>query len=309
MNDDLNRLGIHDSVSTVFPPAELATELADLPFDVTVTDDEGLERCDAVVTFEHREAFHDLAWVHSIQAGVDRFPFESFGSKGVVLTNSAGIHGRSVGETVGGFMLAFARRLHRNVEHATDRRWSPPEWNEAFTLPGTAACVVGTGTLGRGVATVAGALDVSMIGVRRSADSVPGFEEVYAVDELHAAIEDVKFVVSTLPLTEETHHLFGSDEFAAMGEDAYFINVGRGPVVDEAALIEALRGSDLAGAALDVFETEPLPEDSPLWGMDDVIVTPHCAAFTREYYRDVAELVRENVRRMDDGEELRNRIV
>ena len=307
--DDIDRLGIHDSVSTLFPPAVLADEFADLPFDVTVTDDDGIDSCDAVVTLDHHDSFHDLAWVHSIQAGVDRFPFDSFESRGVLLTNSAGIHGRTVGETVAGYMLAFARRLHGNVENAADRRWAPPAWDEAFTLPGSAACVVGTGTLGQGVARVAGSLGVSMTGVRRTADPVPGFDEMYAVKDLHAAITDVEWVVSTLPLTEKTHHLFGTEAFDAMDDDAYFINVGRGPLVDEAALIEALEAGELAGAALDVFETEPLPEESPLWELDDVIVTPHCAAFTRNYYRDVAEIVRENVRRMDDGEELRNQVV
>ena len=309
MLDEIDRFGVHDSVSTLFPPAVLAEELSDLPFEVTVTDDAALASCDGVVTLDHREAFHDLEWVHSIQAGVDRFPFDSFEAEGVVLTNSAGIHGRSVGETVTGFMLAFARRLHRHVEHATERRWVPPEWDEAFTLPDTSACVVGTGTLGRGVARVAGSLGVSMTGVRRSADPVPGFDDVYAIEDLHTAIADVDFVVSTLPLTDETHHVFASEEFAAMAGRAYFINVGRGPLVDEDALIEALRAGELAGAALDVFEIEPLPEESPLWEMDEVIVTPHSAAFTRDYYREIAGIVRENVRRMDDGEKLQNRVV
>ncbi|WP_255192272.1 D-2-hydroxyacid dehydrogenase [Natronobeatus ordinarius] len=306
---ELSRLGVHESVEPVFPPERLVTELSDLPFDVRVIDDERIGDCDAVVTLAHREAFCDLEWVHSIQAGVDRFPEETFAERGVVLTNSTGIHDRTVGETVAGYLLAFSRRLHRYVENQADRTWERPAWDEAFTLPGSTACVVGTGTLGSGVAEVVGSLGVRTVGVRRSAEPVPGFDEVYAVEDLHEAIADADFVVITVPLTDETRGLFGPEEFAAMRDDAYVVNVARGPVVDEGALIDALERDALAGAALDVFETEPLPESSPLWGMEEVIVTPHCAAYTRDYFRDVGGIVRENVERLGSGTALYNRVV
>lgn len=305
----IDRLGVHDSVGAVFPPGELADGLADLSVDVAVVGDDGIDDVDAVVTLEHREAFLGLDWVHSIQAGVDRFPFDALEAEGVVLTNSTGIHDRTVGETVAGYLLAFARRLHRHVANQQDRRWERPDWDEAFTLPGTTACVLGTGTLGQGVAEVVGALGVEIRGVRRSLEPVPGFDEVVTTDRLEEAVADADFVVVTLPLTDETEGLVDADVFAAMDADAYLVNVGRGPVVDEAALIEALESDSIAGAALDVFETEPLPADSPLWGMEEVIVTPHCAAYTRDYYRDVGDLVRENVERLDRGESWVNRVV
>lgn len=309
MQFDLERLGVHDSVEAVFPPSELADHLADLPVDVTVVGDDEITDCDAIVTLEHRDAFLECSWIHSIQAGVDRFPFDEFEERGVTLTNSTGIHDRTVGETVAGYLLAFSRRLHDHVADQQDRRWERPEWDEAFTLPGTTACVVGTGTLGTGVADVLGALGVRVIGVRRSGESVPGFEEMYASDDLHEAIAEADFVIVTLPLTDETQHRFDADAFDAMAEDAYFVNVGRGSVVDEPALIDALEADALAGAALDVFETEPLPEASPLWEMDEVIVTPHCAAYTRDYFRDVGEIVRENVDRLGDDEQFHNQVV
>ncbi|WP_276255370.1 D-2-hydroxyacid dehydrogenase [Halomontanus rarus] len=305
-----DRLGVHESVRTVFPPERLVDALSDSPeTDVAVVDDDGITDCDAVVTLEHRDAFVGLEWVHSIQAGIDRFPLETFEERGVVLTNSTGIHGRSVGETVAGYLLAFARRLHDHVENRRERRWDRPEWDEAFTLPGTTACVVGTGTLGRGVADVVGSLGVRVTGVRRSADPVPGFEEISATDDLLEAISGPKFVVATVPLTPATEGLFDAEAFAAMREDAYFVNVARGGVVDQAALVDALEAGDIAGAALDVFETEPLPETSPLWDLEDVIVTPHCAAYTRDYYRDVADIVRENLERCAGDGDFRNRVV
>ncbi|WP_408956866.1 D-2-hydroxyacid dehydrogenase [Natrinema sp. 74] len=306
---ELERLGIHESVDAVFPSEELAEYLADVPIEVAVIGDDGIAACDAVVTLEHRAAFLELDWIHSIQAGVDRFPFDALADRGVILTNSTGIHGRSVGETVAGYLLMFARRLHDYVANQQERRWDRPEWDEAFTVPGSTACVVGTGTLGRGVAETLGALGLRVTGVRRSGDPVPGFDEIYASDRLLEAISDAEFVIVTVPLTDETHHLFDAEAFAAMRDDAYFVNVARGPVVDEQALIAALEADALAGAALDVFEEEPLPEDSPLWGMDEVIISPHCAAYTRDYFRDVGEIVHENVDRLERDDELKNRVV
>ncbi|MBZ6494473.1 D-2-hydroxyacid dehydrogenase [Natrinema longum] len=309
MRFELERLGVHESVEAVFPPAELAASLSHLPAEVAVIGDDEIAGCDAVVTLEHREAFLEVEWVHSIQAGVDRFPFDEFEDHDVILTNSTGIHDRTVGETVAGYLLMFARRLHDHVANQQERRWDRPEWDAAFTLPGSTACVVGTGTLGKGVAETLGGLGVRVTGVRRSGDPVPGFDEIYTTDRLLEAIADAEFVIVTVPLTDETHHLFDAEAFDAMRDDAYFVNVARGSVVDEPALIDALEADALAGAALDVFEAEPLPEDSPLWGMDEVIISPHCAAYTRDYFRDTGDIVRENVDRLADGAEFHNRVV
>ncbi|SDR39873.1 D-2-hydroxyacid dehydrogenase [Natronobacterium texcoconense] len=309
MSLDLERIGVHESVGNVFPPAELESYLSDLPATVETVDDDGARDCDAVVTFAYREAFLDCDWIHSIQAGVDRFPFDDLEAEDVVLTNSTGIHDRTVGETVAGYLLAFSRRLHAHVAAQKEGEWEKPAWDEAFTLPGKTACILGTGTLGSGVADVVGSLGVRTVGVRRSADPVPGFDEIYATDDLLEAVADADFVIVTLPLTDETHQLVDSEVFETMREDAYFVNVGRGPIVDEHALIDALESGAIEGAALDVFEEEPLPEESPLWEMDEVIVTPHCAAFTRDYFRDVGDLVEENVGRLEDEEEFYNRVV
>jgi D-2-hydroxyacid dehydrogenase (NADP+) len=146
------------------------------------------------------------------------------------------------------------------------------------------------------------------VGVRRSPKPEPGVETVYPTDRLHEAVSAARFVVLAVPLTDATDGLVDADVFAAMRDDAYLVNVARGGVVDQSALLAALREGGLAGAALDVFETEPLPEDSPLWEMDDVIVTPHAGAFTRDYYRHVAALVRESTRRIRRGDDPVNRV-
>jgi D-2-hydroxyacid dehydrogenase (NADP+) len=307
---DVSRIGIHESVSAVFPPERLADELASVDPEVSVVSDDDLDGVDAVVTFEHRDAFLDaVEWVHSIQAGVDRFPIAAFERRGVALTNSTGIHGESVGETVAGMMLMLARRLHQYARQQPEHRWERPAWDEAFTLRGLTCCVVGLGTLGQGIARAADGLGMRVTGVKRTPESVEHVREVYASDDLHDAIADADFVALAVPLNDATEGFVGADEFAVMRDDAYLVNVARGPVVVEDELVAALRDGDIAGAALDVFAEEPLPADSPLWDFEDVIVTPHCAAFTRDYYRDIADLVRQNVRHLDAGEEWVNRVV
>ena len=310
-DQSIDRLGVHDSVEAVFPPAVLVDWLdeRDLPVDVTVASDDTVSDCDAIVTFEHRETFSDLEWVHTIQAGYDRFPLDTFEERTVLLTNSTGIHGRTIGETVAGFLLAFSRRLHRHVRHETDRVWERPAWDDAFTLDGMRVCVLGTGTLGSGVAAVTGGLGLEVVGIDRTGEPVEGFDRVSTGDGFDEELAAADFVVATVPLTDATRGLLDRSAFETMPETTYVINVSRGPVIDEAALIDALEDDEIAGAALDVFETEPLPDDSPLWAMDEVIVTPHCGAFTRDYFRDVGEIVAENVRRLASGEKPTNRVV
>jgi len=307
---ELDCLGVDRSVSTVFPPQVFCEELADLPVEVrTVEDRSSLAGCQGVVTFAHREAFLELAWVHSIQAGVDRFPADQFREAGVVLTNSTGIHGDAVGETVAGYVLALSRRLHHHVRNQQRRAWSQPDWDEAWTVAGERACIVGLGGLGRGIVDRLSGLGLDLVGVRRTPTPEPGVDRVYPPADINEAVSDARFVVLAVPLTDETRGMIDADVLDAMRSDAYLVNVARGPVVDESALIEALRSDAIAGAALDVFETEPLPEDSPLWDFEEVVVSPHCSAFTREYYRHVATIVHESVHRIQNGKDPANRVL
>lgn len=307
----LSRIAVHDSVGAVFPPEALRDELDDLEPEVVVASSDDLDGCGAVVTFAHDDAFlaADVGWIHSIQSGVDRFPFEALRDADVRLTNSTGIHGDLVGETVAGYMLQFARQLHHYRWNQRDREWARRDWDDAFTLRGSTACVVGLGTLGRGIAARADALGMDVVGVKRTPTPVDHVRTVHPTAELEEAISDAKFVIAAVPLTDETEGLIGEPELAMMRDDAVLVNVARGPVVDESALIDALEGGEIGGAALDVFETEPLPQDSPLWEMDDVIVTPHVAAMTESYYRRIAAIVRENARRYAAGETLANQVV
>lgn len=306
------RIGIDESVEAVFPPEQIRDELADLDVAVEVIDGSStdLERFDAVVTFVYREDYLDgVDWIHTIQAGVDRFPLEELEQAGVVLTNSTGIHGPAIGESVTCYMLLFGRRFHRAIANQQQHHWQQPEWDETFTIAGESLCVVGLGTLGQGVVDRAAALGLEITGVRRSGEPVEGVERVYTPDGLHTALADARFIAIAVPLNEQTRHLIGAEEFGVMRDDAVIMNVARGPVIDEAALVDAMQDGEIAGAALDVFEEEPLPTDSPLWDMDEVIISPHQAGFTIDYFRLVADIVRRNVEGLAAGEDWVNRVV
>ncbi|WP_318568380.1 D-2-hydroxyacid dehydrogenase [Salinigranum marinum] len=307
---ELQRVVVHDSVGIIFEPSVLVEALADLPVPVeTVGDAPALDEGDVVVTFSPRPSFFDASWVHSVRAGYDEFPLERYANAGVVLTNSTGIHGTTVGETVLGYMLALARRLHVFRDRQRDHEWTREPYDVPFTLAGERVCVVGLGTLGTGVARRADALGMDVVGVRASGDLHEHARRVYTPDELDDAVAGARFVVLAVPLTDETEGLVSASTFAAMDESSYLVNVARGAVVDEDALVAALDDGAVAGAALDVFAEEPLPETWPLWSHEDVVVTPHTSAATNRYHEDVAGLVRENVRRVRAGEDLTNRVV
>lgn len=308
----IDHLGIDESVGEIFPPSVLADYLADLPIDVSVVDGSPAElaRCDGVVSLYHRDAFIEhVDWIQSIQAGVDRFPFDALRDAGVVLTNSSGIHRDSVGETVVGYITMFARRLHIAVANKEAATWDRPGWDEPFTLTGKSLCVIGLGALGQGVAERAQSLGMHVTGIRRTPEPLEVVDELYQPDDLHDAIEESRFVVLAVPLTDETHHLIDKEALDTMRSDAYLVNVARGQVVDEPALISALQNDVIAGAGLDVFAEEPLPSDSPLWDLDNVIITPHQAGSWEGYYRAVGDLVKENVTRQSTDDAWVNRVV
>ncbi|SFR61708.1 D-2-hydroxyacid dehydrogenase [Halogeometricum limi] len=311
-------LGIHGSVERIFPPSLLRSRLvdgddapdADADLTVSVVDDD-FDGIDALVTFGYDPAVldSDVEWIHVVRAGYDEFPVETLRDDGISLTNSTGLHGASVGETTVGYFLQFARGLHRYRSDQREKEWNPPAWDETFTLEGETVCVVGLGTLGRGIARRADALGMSVVGVRRTPTPVDHVETRYGPADLHEAVEDARFVVLAVPLTDDTEGMFGAVELDAMREDAYLVNVARGPVADQSALVSALRDDAIAGAALDVFEEEPLPEESPLWAFENVVVTPHASAARSDYPDRIAELVGENVRRFERGESLANQVV
>ncbi|MEF8842880.1 MAG: D-2-hydroxyacid dehydrogenase [Haloarculaceae archaeon] len=309
---DISRIGVHPSV-TAFDPSTLVDALSDVTPEVVVVDDTRgtVSNCDAVITLEHREAFLEagLSWIHLSSAGIDHFPVERYREIGIVVTNSSGVHSECMAENVLGLMLTHAHRLREFYEGQQEREWRRDvAWREKFTLQGEPVTVVGLGAIGGTVADYAARVGMRVTGVQRTPEDRPEFERVLGPEDLHTAIGDARFVVLCVPLTDDTHRLVSAPEFERMHDDTVLVNVSRGEVVDETALVDAIEAGKIRGAALDVFEAEPLPEESPLWGMDEVYVMPHVSGAFRDYYTKVADLVRENLSRFETNDELRNRV-
>lgn len=307
---DIERVCVHESIENVIPKEPFVEAVRELPLSVElVGDGRTYDRTDAVATFGPRPAFLDAGWVHCIRAGYDQFDTAALEDAGVAFTNSTGVHGSTVGELALQMMLSFARLGHLYRDHQNEREWMEPPYERPFTLENERVCVVGLGTIGEATATRCDALGMDVVGVRRSQEPVSGVSELFSPEQLHEAIDDARFVVLTVPETPETTNMIGETEFERMGADSYLVNVARGGVVDEEALIDALESGEIAGAGLDVFEEEPLPADSPLWDFDEVIVSPHKGSATNRYHLDLADLFKENVRRSLADEPLKNRIV
>ena len=250
----------------------------------------------------------NLKWVHSLAAGVDKLMVDGFFDSPVPLTNARGVFKRSLAEFAVLGMLYFFKRVRRLIESQRAHRWDDflVDW-----LPGKVMGVIGYGEIGRECATLAKALGVKVHATRRKPElskNDPILDRIFPADRLREMLQEVDVVLAAAPLTHETRHLIGEAEFSAMKPRAIVINVGRGPVIDEAALIRALQEHRIQGAALDVFETEPLPADSPLWDMENVLISPHCTDRTRDpdWLDLTAQCFVQNFWRYIKGEPLKN---
>jgi phosphoglycerate dehydrogenase-like enzyme len=234
--------------------------------------------------------------IHSRSAGLDGVLFEALASSDVTLTNGRGVFSAALAEFVIAALLYFAKDLGRMRRAQAARIWEP---FESERLEGRTLGVVGYGDIGRAVASRARALGMRVLALRRS----PAGAEDGVLAELVARSDDV--VVAT-PLTPETQAIVGRREIAALRPHAVLVNVGRGPCVDEAALVEALSGRRIRGAALDVFEREPLAPDHPLWALDNVLVSPHCGDRARDWLERATACFLDNLERLQLGAPLSN---
>ncbi|WP_344883691.1 D-2-hydroxyacid dehydrogenase [Allokutzneria multivorans] len=245
-----------------------------------------------------------LRWVHIASAGVDPVLFPEIRDSDVVLTNSRGVFDRPIAEYVLGVLLAFAKDFARSAELQSRKRWLH---RESERLTGKRALVVGTGPIGRAVAGLLSAVGVHVSGIgRRARADDPDFGTVHAADDLLEHLPEADFVIAVAPLTEHTKGMFDSRAFAAMRPTARLVNVGRGELVVTSDLVRALRDGVIAGAALDVFETEPLPQDSPLWTMENVLVSPHMSGDFVGWRDALVEVFADNFRRWRADRDLRN---
>ncbi|MFN3672128.1 MAG: D-2-hydroxyacid dehydrogenase [Bosea sp. (in: a-proteobacteria)] len=254
-----------------------------------------------------------LRFVQSISAGADQYDKSAFAAAGVRLATAQGANERAVSEHAMALILALTRQIHLARDNQTARHWRPMIGDRARRedeLGGKTLAIIGLGRIGLRLATLASAFGMRVIGVRRSPEKQPDVEAVVRPDQLLEVMAQADIVALTCPLTPETEGLIGAQALAAMKPSALLINVARGKVVDEAALLAVLRENRIAGAGLDCFHDEPLPENSPFWSLPQVIVTPHSAGETRAYEANVVDLLIENLGRLAKGEAtLRNQLV
>jgi phosphoglycerate dehydrogenase-like enzyme len=247
-----------------------------------------------------------LKWIHSPAAAVHQLMFPELVNSKVVITNSSGVHGPVVAEHALAVLLALAKRLPQAMHYQSKKTWSQEQlWHERprpREVEGGTAVVIGAGGIGSEFIRRAKALGMQVIAIRQNPGmGTAGADEVYSPLELDAVLPRADYVVVCTPVTPATTSLINAERLARMQPDAYLINVGRGSLIDEAALIEVLKSRRIAGAALDVFEEEPLPAESPFWSLDNVLVTPHTAGVTEGLWGRHYQLIAENLRRFREG--------
>jgi phosphoglycerate dehydrogenase-like enzyme len=252
---------------------------------------------------EQFAAAQNLRWLHVPSAAVHPLLFPELVNSDVVLTNSREVHGPVVAEHVMALIFALARKIPQAARLQQQHVWGQETiWSDGphpREIASATLGLIGVGSIGHRVAQMASALGMRVIAVREHAEKgrPEGVEAVFAPSAIDEMLQESDYVVLAAPLISATHALINADRLAAMKPEACLINVGRGEQVDEAALVEALRARRIAGAALDVFEREPLPADSPLWSLENLLITPHIASQTEKLWQRHFKLFSDNLRR------------
>jgi len=260
---------------------------------------------------EQFAAAQTLRWIHAPTAAVHQFLFPELIASDVVLTNSREVHGPVVAEHVIALIFALARKILQAAIYQQKHVWGQESiWKEGShpqEVAGATLGLIGVGSIGSRVAQMASALGMRVIAVREHVDreKPAGVQTVYPSNAIDEMLRQADYVVMAAPLVDATHALIDSARLKSMKPSAYLINVGRGAQVDEGALVEALLERRIAGAALDVFEREPLPPESPLWELDNLLITPHTAGLTEKLWHRHYELFSDNLRRYLSGQTLR----
>ena len=249
-----------------------------------------------------------LQWLQQMGAGADwlaRHPEAQ--ELSFTLTNASGVHAVPISEHMLGFLLALGRGFPACIRDQHRRVWEENRHQDLFELAGKRVLLLGVGAIGERFARLCAACEMEVVGVRRDPSrTIEGITRMVGPDAIASELPQVDVLANTLPYTEETHHLIGRAELGLIKEGSVVINIGRGGTIDEAAMIDALRSGTLRAAGLDVFEEEPLPDDSPLWDMESVIVTPHYSGLTPRYNERLFEIFIRNLERYRKGEPLEN---
>ena len=255
-------------------------------------------------------AAENCRWVQMFSAGADSLLMKHPQARDMdfQLTNVSGIHAISITEHIFSLLLTLARDIDGAIRSQKERVWRKRDRRSVQEVAGSTLCLLGAGNIGRRVALTARAFDMRVLAVRRHYRlALPqAVDACYGLHNIAEALAQADWVVCCLPHTRETHEAIGADQFRAMKSEAYFINIGRGKVVREPDLVQALAAGAIKGAGLDVTYEEPNPDASPLWDMDNVIVTSHYSGLSVDYGRRACEIFMDNLQRYAEGRPLRN---
>jgi phosphoglycerate dehydrogenase-like enzyme len=245
-----------------------------------------------------------LKWIQTSAAGLDKLLVPALVDRGLIISNASGIHATAVVETAWALTLAIGRCLHRYVQQQQQHTW---KWGPLYDMFGGTAGIIGLGGIGKQYARVARSFDMRVIAVDPHLKAKPpDVAELWRMERLPELLAQSDVVLASCPYTPETRHLINRERLALMKPTAILVNIARGGIVDEVALADALRGEKLAGAGLDVTEIEPLPPDSPLWDVPNLVISPHCAGVSSHRMRKLIEFFCENLRRYQRGQALLN---
>ena len=251
--------------------------------------------------------FPNIKWIQSSSAGMDRHMYPALRQSDVLLTNAAGLYGTHVADQAFALLLGLARGIHESVRNQDKHQWGGARTMPMIEIDGVKIGIVGMGGIGMQMAKRAKGFDMHVIGVDAyRTDKPDNVDELLPMDQLSNVMSQVDVVMIACPLTEETRGLINKDNLSVMQPTAFFINVARGPIVNEPDLIEILQAGKIAAAGLDVTEVEPLQEDSPLWDLNNVIISPHSAGGSQHRARRITEFFLDNLARYLKGEELKN---
>jgi phosphoglycerate dehydrogenase-like enzyme len=292
--------------------------VAQFPDDrvVAIADEKGLAAAaDAEVAFSGNnprrvrqllDATPKLRWYHTVSAGVENMPLPELAQRGIVLTNNSGSYDIQIAEHLMAFVFAASRQFHLYRDSQRAGEWKEQPHQE---LRGATIVVFGMGSIGGEIARLAAGLGMRVIGVRRKAGSGgAGIDRVVGAEQLAEVVGEADYLAIAAPLTSATRGAVSREVISRMKPSAWIMNIARGAIVDEPAMIEALQAKRIGGAALDVFTTEPLPRESPLWKLENVIITPHNSGSSPRASERTLALFAENVRRYKAGEPLINRV-
>ena len=294
---------------------QLGSTILEGTSDVEVVFPERLELAAALSDAEVFFGFHPpeifreakkLRWIQFTAAGLDQLLDAELVERGLLITNASGVHAPQVVETAWALTMALARRLPKYLRNQKDHRWEP---DSHYDLAGSTVGIVGLGGIGRRYARIAAAfgMRVKAVDPHRSTP-VDGVESVWGMNRLDELLQQADVVLISCPYTQETQHLIDRGRLRMMKRTAILVNIARGGIVEEEALMEALRAGQIAGAGLDVCETEPLPAESPLWDVPNLIITPHCAGLSTQRADRLTQFFCQNLSRYVDGKPLVNLI-